>query len=151
MISKSFLSGIFSVVSFILVSNLVIPSTFALCPPDVSGTWVYKAVTTYVCCSNPSDNGVEIDKGRISVVQDGDKISASWVDEDGHSAVLTGVVNGNSVYCKIEGIWSGEPGCTWVEHFIGIIKGNRIKILDTGADTCDGCRWSTKGTIKIVK
>ena len=40
MIRKNFLSGIFSVVSFILVSNLVIPSTFALCPPDVSGKWL---------------------------------------------------------------------------------------------------------------
>ena len=58
MISKNFLSGIFSVVSFILVSNLVIPSTFALCPPDVSGTWVVAGVEVVECCSD--DEGGEI-------------------------------------------------------------------------------------------
>jgi hypothetical protein len=57
MISKHFLSGIFSVVSFVLVSNLVIPSTFALCPPDVSGKWVVTGVDTDECCS---DKGGEI-------------------------------------------------------------------------------------------
>ena len=57
MISKNFLSGIFSVVSFILVSNLVIPSTFALCLPDVSGTWVVTGVGVNKCCE---DKGGEI-------------------------------------------------------------------------------------------
>lgn len=110
---KTFLAGIFSVVSFILISTFVIPSTFAQCPPDVSGRWVVKATNTTECCSDPSDNGVRKFKGSIpGVVQVGNTISASWDVEGGHNE-LTGILNGNSVYFKVEGTDSDEP-CGWI-------------------------------------
>ena len=143
MISKNFLSGIFSVVSFILISNLVIPSTFAQCPPDVSGTWVVTVVEVNECCSDHKGG-----KWKISfvVTQVGDKISASW-DDDGRTALLTGIVNGNSVYGEIE-----TPGCGgWVTHIVGIKKGNRITGYFTDAETCSACRSHGKFKAGIVK
>ena len=147
MISKNFLSGIFSVVSFILVSNLVIPSTFALCPPDVSGTWVVTGVSVEECCS---DNGGKV-KESFVVTQVGDKISASWVDKDNDSSLLTGIVNGNSVYGEVVGTESGNTGCGWVTHVVGIIKSNRITGYFTDAETCGTCRGHGKFIVKIVK
>ena len=146
MIRKNFLSGIFSVVSFILVSNLVIPSTFALCPPDVSGKWVITGVETIECCS---DKGGKF-KVSFVVTQVEDKISASWVDGT-DSEVLTGIVNGNSVYGEI--VWTDleQTGCGGVIHLVGIIKGNRITGYYTQAKTCDTCRGHGKVTVKIVK
>ena len=146
MISKNFLSGIFSVVSFILVSNLVIPSTFAQCPPDVSGTWVGTVVDVTECCS---DKGGKFTY-RVVVTQVGDKISASWV-RGNWSCVLTGIVNGNSVYGEIVETDLTRPGCGWVGHIVGIIKGNRITGYSTGADTCNTCRNHEKIRVKIVK
>ena len=143
MISKNFLSGIFSVVSFILVSNLVIPSTFALCPPDVSGKWVVTSVEVSECCS---DHEGGKSKNSFVVTQVGDKISASW-DEEGRTALLTGIVNGNSVYGEIE-----TPGCGgWVTHIVGIIKRNRITGYFTDAETCSDCRSHGNFKVKIVK
>ena len=143
MISKNFLSGIFSVVSFILVSNLVIPSTFALCPPDVSGKWVVTSVEVSECCS---DHEGGKSTNSFVVTQVGDKISASW-DEEGRTALLTGIVNGNSVYGEIE-----TPGCGgWVTHIVGIIKGNQIKGYFTNAATCGTCRRHGKVKVKIAK
>ena len=145
MIRKNFLSGIFSVVSFILVSNLVIPSTFALCPPDVSGKWVLKAGITHDCPPKP----LEVVKASFVVVQTGDVISASW---NGGREVLTGVVNGNSVYFKVED--SGNGPCGAVNHFVGIIKGNQIKGYGTGTEVGGGdCndKWHFTFNIKIVK
>ena len=60
MINKNFLSGIFSVASFILVANLVIPSTFAQCLPDVSGTWVVAGVEVVECCSDDKGGNLRI-------------------------------------------------------------------------------------------
>ena len=147
MISKNFLSGIFSVVSFILVSNLVIPSTFALCPPDVSGTWVVTGVEVGECCS---DKGGKF-KVSFVVTQVGDKISASWVEDTDDSNLLTGIVNGNSVYGEIVGTDLEHSGCGWVTHLVGIIKGNRITGYHTRAETCGTCRGHGKFVVKIVK
>lgn len=143
MISKNLLSGIFSVVSFILISNLVIPSTFAQCPPDVSGTWVVTGVEVSECCSDHEGGKF---KSRFIVTQVGDKISASW-DEDGRTALLTGIVNGNSVYGEIV----ETPGCGWVTHIVGIKKGNRITGYFTDAETCSACRSHGKFKVGIVK
>ena len=146
MIRKNFLSGIFSVVSFILVSNLVIPSTFALCPPDVSGKWVVTGVDTEDCCS---DKGGKV-KESFVVTQVGDTISASWVNGN-DSQVLTGIVNGNSVYGEIVGTDLEHTECGWVTHIVGIVKGNRITGYHTGAETCGTCRGHGKFVVKIVK
>lgn len=149
--NKSFLSGIFSVVSFVLISTFVISSTFGQCPTDVSGTWVIKYAVMSECCPDPSDNGRSKEKQSIVVAQVGNEISASWVEEDGDSVVLTGVVNGNSVYYKVEGSDFCCPGCGWVEHGVGIINGNRIKGNGTATDTCDTCKGHYKFKVKIVK
>ena len=145
MISKNFLSGIFSVVSFILVSNLVIPSTFAQCPPDVSGTWVVTIVEVSECCSDHEGGQFKV---SFVVTQVGDKISASWVEDTDDSNLLTGIVNGNSVYGEI--VWT-EIGCEGVTHIVGIIKGNRITGYFTNAETCGTCREHGKFRGKIVK
>lgn len=143
MISKNFLSGMFSVVSFVLVSNLVIPSTFALCPPDVSGRWAVTGVEVSECCSDHKGGKW---KGSFVVTQVGDKISASW-DDDGRTALLTGIVNGNSVYGEIV-----ETGCGgWVTHIVGIKKGNQIKGYFTDAENCSDCKSHGKFSAKIVK
>ena len=146
MIRKNFLSGIFSVVSFILVSNLVIPSTFALCPPDVSGKWVVTGVDVVECCSDKGGKSKE----SFVVTQVGDTISASWTTDD-ESAVLTGIVNGNSVYGEVVGTDLEHPECVWVTHIVGIIKGNRITGYYTAAKTCNACRSHSKFKVKIVK
>ena len=151
MIIKSFLSGIFSVVSFILISNFATPSTFALCPPDVSGTWTIKGVDKTECCPDSSDNGTSNFKTSFVVMQIGDEISGSWVDGDGNSVVLTGVVNGNSVDCKIEGTNSDDPECGWVTHIVGIINGKRIKFYTSRSETCNTCKGHAKGTVIVVK
>ena len=145
MISKNFLSGIFSIVSFILVSNLVIPSTFAACTPDVSGKWVVVGVDITECCSDKGGNF----KDNFVVTQVGDEISASWISH-GDSAVLTGIVNGNSVYFKITG--SGT-NCTWIAHVVGIIKGTKtITCYFTHAEN-EPCNCKSHGSwkVKIVK
>ena len=97
--------------SFIISAFVFMPSAFALCPPDVSGTWFVKGVEVQECCSNPLDNGVHIFSDSLVVTQVGNAISASWVDSDGDHLELTGFVNGNSAYCEIEATKSGEPGC----------------------------------------
>lgn len=146
MIRKNFLSGIFSVVSFVLVSNLVIPSTFALCSPDVSGTWVVTGVEVVECCS---DNGGKF-TDRFIVTQVGDKISASWVVEN-RSTLLTGIVNGNSVYGELVETDLDNENCGGLNHIVGIKKGNRITGYFTQADTCMTCRRHGKFIVKIVK
>ena len=143
MISKRLLSGIVSVVSFILISNIVISSTFAACTPDVSGKWVLIGVDIQECCSDKGGNFKE----NFVVTQTGDKISASWVSGT-ESKVLSGIVNGNSVYFTVEG---ADSNCTWINHVVGIIKGNTTKTITcyfTSADS-GSCNCRSHGTVKI--
>lgn len=142
----------FAAFSAVLIDDMKLAHTTpAQCPMDVSGKWVGKGVSITECCPDPSDNGTEKFKSSFVVTQVGNEISASWVGKDGNSRVLTGIVNGNSVYLKIVHTYLDKPGCGWVDHFVGIIKGNRIKFYVTGADTCNTCRGSGTGTVKIVK
>lgn len=155
--NKNFLLGIFSVVSFVLISTFVTTSTFAQCPPDVSGTWILRSINDGgdVCCNDVPDPD-EPDDSVISIVvtQLGDEISAAWEDIQGDGpTVLTGIVNGNSVYFKIETTYPGGS-CVWTTQCVGIVKGrkaNRIKGYFTGAETCGTCRWLGKFRVKIVK
>ena len=133
--------------SFIISAFVFMPSAFAQCPPDVSGTWYYKGVDVTECCSDPSNNGTHIKSGSFVVAQVGNEISATWINSDGDTQVLTGTVNGKSVYFKVE-----FPVCEGdVKHFVGIIKGNRVNGFATGVDFCASCKWHTKGNFKIVK
>ena len=72
--------------------------------------------------------------------------------EDGNTSLLTGIVNGNSVYSEIEETrLDNNTECRFVEHIVGIIKGNRITGYHTGAETCGTCRSHGKFIVKIVK
>ena len=115
--------------------------------PDVSGKWVLKARLTHDCPSKP----LEVVKASFVVVQTGNVISASW---NGGLEVLTGVVNGNSVYFKVEDSGSSSSPCGAVNHIVGIIKGNRINGIVTGTEVGGGdCnnKWHSTCNIKIVK
>jgi hypothetical protein len=83
-------------------------------------------------------NVVQIRGGKFKdsfvVTQVEDKISASWVNGN-DSQVLTGIVNGNSVYGEIVGTDLEHSGCGWVTHLVGIIKGNRITGYHTSTAT----------------
>ena len=89
-------------------------------------------------------------KDRFVVTQVADKISASWVTST-NSYLLTGIVNGNSVYFKIVNTELDHPECEWVDHVVGIIKGNQIKGYFTNAATCGTCRRHGKVKVKIAK
>lgn len=143
-----------TLVSYIFITAFVTTLTFGDCPPDVSGTWEFKIVMTNACCSDSSDNGQSKEKISIEVTQDGDEISATWTDEDGTQETLTGVVNANSVFSKVEGIDSDNPECGHIVYVVGFIKnkGKQIEAYVTGADTggCGTCKWYGKAKIKIT-
>ena len=67
--------------------------------------------------------------------------------------MLTGIVNGNSVYGEIVRTDLGHTGCEWVAHIhiVGIIKGNRITGYFTQTETCSACRSHGKFRVNIVK
>ena len=140
-------------IALIISAFVLMPSAFAQCPPDVSGTWVFKGVKVVECCSNPNDNGTKIFSGSFVVTQTGNEISASWVNDDGFNNVLTGVVNGNSVYVKV--VEDASSPLDGREDAVGIIinknKGKRIMVYISGEDEEGTCKFHAKGTVRIVK
>ena len=143
-----------TLVPFILITALIVPSTFGECTPDVSGKWVLKIVGKVACCEDSSDNGQAKFEESIEVTQDGNNISASWVDDDKdrNQHTITGIINANSVYFKEETYESDQQECGSVTYYVGILKGKQIEGYATGGEYgCDTCKYYGKIKIKIIK
>ncbi len=115
---------------------------------DLSGLWTMRFKGFEANCQNEAENGPKEGEFIFEVLQDGDKLSATWMD-DGTTNILTGRVSGSIVSATVYGFYL--ENCRVLTEITAKITGKDGLVgTYSGLElNCETCTWEGEVVVTI--